>query len=62
MIDWDTDPLSDLGLVPLWQDVNVRLEGAGVDDGFVPDGREQRQINDGDRDDVLTVARRKPAG
>lgn len=34
----DTDPLSDLCLVSLWKDVDVRLKGTGVDDSFVSEG------------------------
>lgn len=34
----ETDPLPDFGLVPLWQDVNVGLKRAGLDDSFVPGG------------------------
>lgn len=45
----DTDPLPDLSLVPLWKDVDVRLERAGVDDSFVSGGQKQRQNTDEDR-------------
>lgn len=33
-----TDPLADLRLVALWEDVDVGLEGTGVDHGFVSGG------------------------
>ena len=34
--DANTDPLTDFSLVPLWQDVNVRLQGTGIDNSSVP--------------------------
>ena len=37
-----TDPLADLRLVPLRQDVDVRLKRAGLDHGFVSVAHKQR--------------------
>ena len=54
-LDCDTNPLSDLRLVPLWKDVDVRLQGAGVDDSFVPGRHTQRQKTDKDREQLLIV-------
>ena len=40
-----TDPLSDLRLVSLWQDVDIRLQGTRLDDSLVPGHRNTETDN-----------------
>lgn len=53
------DPLADLCLVSLWQDVDVGLEGAGFNHSFVSVGQKQKQNPAEDGEQLLMLASRK---